>query len=767
MPTPMPTPLPPDALLEHADFVRRLAWVLTRDDADADDVAQETLARAVARPPADGDRPRPWLAGVVRNVVSHLRRDRGRRDHRERAVGRPERVVGPDELAARAETIRAVAAAVAALDEPYRAVILLRHYDALPPREIAARLGIPVETVSTRLKRAHAQLRAQLDRREGPGKRTSLAVLVDFVSDAGPVAPSGGAVGAVAAASIVGRMGIAAAVVLAYWGAYGILVRPEVAPNAGNQTSASRPALDPAPDSAAGPSLSPPPVLAANPPPPPRSTTDRESPSAGTAGVSGVSGVCVDADGKPVAGAEVYLVAKTLSGLDELRGPHATSDVQGHFALAAESVAGSWIGAVKAGHLPSHADGDALPDARSVRLVLVPGGEVAVHVETDEPDALLSGNVDVTAIAPDAASWEYPAPNREWRTHAGASLGADGSARVRIGTKGPVRVEAEGNGPIWVSEPAEVRLERPEGEVRFRIVHSCAFQIRVVEAGGNHPFEAPIEWVRLDAATGNVENRGSTTNPDRTGIVDDNLYLRTGTYRLRVMSGGYLPWTSGPLTLRRPGEVMPVTAVLAPDPVNAGGTVALSIPVASEKGKCWYRDANSPPGRGEPNVLMRSRDGPWTSPGGTQLLPSGHMLTTRVEWDDRARSLRIVGVPPGPCDVLVWDRSTWTCGHAELSVPRDGIANATIRLVPGVRVRLGDLTGLVLYVAGLRLRAPGVEDLPAVDYISAGSSRTFEGDYPASSDVVLAPLPFDEVWASFQPAEGARREVRLPVAAPK
>ena len=57
--------------------------------------------------------------------------------------------------------------------------------------------------------------------------------------------------------------------------------------------------------------------------------------------------------------------------------------------------------------------------------------------------------------------------------------------------------------------------------------------------------------------------------------------------------------------------------------------------------------------------------------------------------------------------------------------------------------------------------------MPAVDYISAGSSRTFEGDYFAPSDVVLAPLPFDEIWASFQPADGERKEIAIRAASSK
>ena len=49
------------------------------------------------------------------------------------------------------------------LDEPVRTVVLLRYWEGLPPRRIAARLEIPVETVRTRLKRGLHKLRVRLD----------------------------------------------------------------------------------------------------------------------------------------------------------------------------------------------------------------------------------------------------------------------------------------------------------------------------------------------------------------------------------------------------------------------------------------------------------------------------------------------------------------------------------------------------------------------------------------------------------------------------
>ena len=72
----------------------------------------------------------------------------------------------------RAERRIAVVDAVGALEEPYRNTVLLRYYEGLWPRAIAAQLGVPVKTINTRLHRAHLQLREILDRerrRDGDG----------------------------------------------------------------------------------------------------------------------------------------------------------------------------------------------------------------------------------------------------------------------------------------------------------------------------------------------------------------------------------------------------------------------------------------------------------------------------------------------------------------------------------------------------------------------------------------------------------------------
>ncbi len=151
-------------LTSHFEFARRLAAQLV-GDTDRDDVAQEAMAAALSKPPRDPGAGRAFVASIVRRVAGRTRRRRSRRQRRERAVARPESVSAADELAAAMELHRMVVDEVMQLPAPQREVVLLRFVEDLSAREVAARLGLPLETVRTRLKRALALLRGRLDGR--------------------------------------------------------------------------------------------------------------------------------------------------------------------------------------------------------------------------------------------------------------------------------------------------------------------------------------------------------------------------------------------------------------------------------------------------------------------------------------------------------------------------------------------------------------------------------------------------------------------------
>lgn len=199
------SPIPPEALLEHAGFLRALARGLLRDEHAGEDVVQSTWLAALERPTEGVRNPRAFLATVAGRFALKQSRSEGRRTSRERAGARPEALPATDELVEREHTLRSVTDAVLALDEPWRATILARHYEGLEAREIAAREGLPVGTVRSRIARGHELLRERLDREHGGERQAWSLGLAHFagLERAGPVGAGVGASGGVAGGALI------------------------------------------------------------------------------------------------------------------------------------------------------------------------------------------------------------------------------------------------------------------------------------------------------------------------------------------------------------------------------------------------------------------------------------------------------------------------------------------------------------------------------------------------------------------------------------
>lgn len=196
-----------DRELQHqAAALRALAGDLVRDPHTADDLTQETLRQALARRDLHAGPLGGWLRVVLTNFARQLRR--GERRRRAREASRSEAAPAPSaaDVVLRRETLQAVTAAVAALEEPYQGTILQRYFEDLPPRAIAQRAGIGVATVKSRLQRGLALLRVQLAARLGEREwRPALATVFGLPFGAGASAAFGGTTGlgwgAVAAAA--------------------------------------------------------------------------------------------------------------------------------------------------------------------------------------------------------------------------------------------------------------------------------------------------------------------------------------------------------------------------------------------------------------------------------------------------------------------------------------------------------------------------------------------------------------------------------------
>jgi len=159
--------------LAYADSLHNLARYLTGNAADAEDLVQETYLRALrgAAQFTPGTNLKAWLFRILRNTFISLYR-RARHDP---VVGGLDTVVPATDAAAHEEwlhddvdldRLRRIVAeeiekALLTLSEDARTVILL-DLEGLTESEVAEVVGCAVGTVKSRLARARAALRRQL-----------------------------------------------------------------------------------------------------------------------------------------------------------------------------------------------------------------------------------------------------------------------------------------------------------------------------------------------------------------------------------------------------------------------------------------------------------------------------------------------------------------------------------------------------------------------------------------------------------------------------
>jgi len=177
----MPDPRELDLeLCQHATALRSIARDLLRDPHAAADVMQETLHRAMSRPPRHEGPIGGWLYRTLVNFAHQWRRSERRLAGRHAQLPPPEPAATPPDTLGRRETLKAVTNAVLALDEPYQTAIFLRYFEDLPPRAICKRTGANLATVKSRLQRGLVLLRARLDRQCGDREQWRMALLFTF-----------------------------------------------------------------------------------------------------------------------------------------------------------------------------------------------------------------------------------------------------------------------------------------------------------------------------------------------------------------------------------------------------------------------------------------------------------------------------------------------------------------------------------------------------------------------------------------------------------
>jgi RNA polymerase sigma-70 factor (ECF subfamily) len=159
----------------------RIARGILRNDAEAEDVVQETYVRAFTH--LDGFRGdsslSTWLARIAMNeALGRLRRQRPSVDLDGLAPGVVEAQIiqfplsaaseDPEKSMAQREIQQVVERAIDELPDAFRIVFITRVIEGMNVEETAEILGLKPETVKTRLHRARTMLRDNVERKIGP-----------------------------------------------------------------------------------------------------------------------------------------------------------------------------------------------------------------------------------------------------------------------------------------------------------------------------------------------------------------------------------------------------------------------------------------------------------------------------------------------------------------------------------------------------------------------------------------------------------------------
>ncbi len=157
-----------EVVREHADRVYRLAYRLTGNPHDAEDLTQETFVRVFRN--LASYRPGTF-EGWLHRITTNLFLDMVRRRARIRMEALPEdseRIPGagpePEQVFSDTHLDPALQSALDALHPEFRAAVVLCDVEGLSYEEIGATLGVKLGTVRSRIHRGRAALRVAIER---------------------------------------------------------------------------------------------------------------------------------------------------------------------------------------------------------------------------------------------------------------------------------------------------------------------------------------------------------------------------------------------------------------------------------------------------------------------------------------------------------------------------------------------------------------------------------------------------------------------------
>lgn len=149
---------------EQRERLYRIAWSWCHDQHLADDLVQETQARALDK--LDKLRDESRLAVWLTRIMANLYRDHYRKNREETGLDVDTAIDDetPELTTDRLQLVQRTRAAIASLSDDQRQIISLVDLASFSYADTAKILDVPVGTVMSRLSRARSKLRERLER---------------------------------------------------------------------------------------------------------------------------------------------------------------------------------------------------------------------------------------------------------------------------------------------------------------------------------------------------------------------------------------------------------------------------------------------------------------------------------------------------------------------------------------------------------------------------------------------------------------------------